>query len=300
MKRAIWLIEAGLILFFVVPLAILPHRVSLKAGEILGLLLFYAWRKRSNIAIENLTKTVDVSPPFLEQSVKSTVKQVFMNMGRSAAEIAKIYFGCARKIIDSVRIEGIEHFQAARAKGKGVLFITGHCGNWELLAIAASVKLAPVAIVARPLDNPYLNRLVERVRKSYGNSVLHKRGALKSILRTVKNNGCVGILMDQAVIPEEGCVIEFLGQGAWTTKMPALVARKTGAAVLPAFISRERRSHTITIYPEVALSDRSDMDSAIKADTQTFSRFIEDFIREHPTEWLWIHRRWKRVNMGPP
>lgn len=296
MKRAKWLIEAGLIFSLVVPLAILPLRVSLKAGEVLGLLLFYAWRKRRNIAIENLTRTVDVAPLFLRQSIESTIKQVFMNMGRSAAEIAKIYLGCARKIIDSVRIEGIEHFRAARAQGKGILFITGHCGNWELLAIAASVKLAPIAVVARPLDNPYLNRLVERARKSYGNTVLHKKGALKSILRLLKNNGCVGILMDQAVIPEEGFVIDFLGRKAWTTKMPALIARKTGAAVLPAFIRREKRSHTITIHPEVALSEHCDMDSAIKADTQTFSRFIEDFIREHPTEWLWIHRRWKRVN----
>jgi KDO2-lipid IV(A) lauroyltransferase len=117
-------------------------------------------------------------------------------------------------------------------------------------------------------------------------------------MQGLKNNDCIGILMDQAVIPEEGYVIDFLGRGAWTTKMPALIARKTGAAAVPAFIHRDKHGHRITLYPEIELSGDDDKGKAVKADTEKFSGFIEEYIRKHSTEWLWIHRRWKRVPHG--
>jgi len=174
--------------------------------------------------------------------------------------------------------------------------ITGHCGNWELLALSASARLFPISIVARPINNPYINKFFERVRKKYGNRVIDKKGALRPVMQGLKNNDCIGILMDQAVIPEEGYVIDFLGRGAWTTKMPALIARKTGAAAIPAFIHRENHGHSISIYPEIALSVSDDRDKAVIEDTEKFSACIEHYIQEHPSEWLWIHRRWKRVN----
>jgi KDO2-lipid IV(A) lauroyltransferase len=275
MKKAAWLLEAGLFIALSVPLAVLPLRWSMKAGEVLGLLLFYVWGSRRRIAVENLTSTVAT--------------------GSISLSVIKIYYGLGSKVLESVGIEGAENFRKAQSKGRGVLFLTGHCGNWELLALISVVRLAPLAVVARPMDNPYLNSLIEKVRRRYGNSVIYKRGALKSILRTFKSNGCVGILMDQAVIPDEGYVIDFLGRGAWTTKMPAIIARKTGAAAVPAFIHRTAKGHTIKIYPEVELSNLDDTEEAIREDTIRFSGFVEDYIREHPAEWLWIHRRWKRV-----
>ncbi|MEK7852919.1 MAG: lysophospholipid acyltransferase family protein, partial [Planctomycetota bacterium] len=99
-------------------------------------------------------------------------------------------------------------------------------------------------------------------------------------------------------LSDEGYVIDFLGRGAWTTKMPALIARKTGAAVLPAFIHRTQKGHKIKIYPAVELSDIADKEKAVIEDTKRFSGFIERYIKEHPSEWLWIHRRWKRVGQG--
>ncbi|MEW6585875.1 MAG: lysophospholipid acyltransferase family protein, partial [Nitrospirota bacterium] len=174
----------------------------------------------------------------------------------------------------------------------------GHCGNWELLATVAAARLSPISIVVRPLNNPYLNRIVESVRRRYGNSVIDKKGALKPIMQVLRNNGTIGILMDQAVVPEEGYVIDFLGRKAWTTKMPALIARKTDAAALPAFIHRTGNGHRIVIHPEVALSSNPVREEALKEDTKKFSSYIEEYIREHPAEWLWIHRRWKRTEQG--
>lgn len=294
-RRAVWLIEAGVFLTLSIPIAILPLKLSSKVGEMLGLLLFYLWKSRRKIAMDNLTKSVSAHALVISEPVEKIIKANFKNLGKSFVEVIKIYFGLGRKIIDSVSVEGMEYFQSAQKKGKGILFITGHCGNWELLAIASSVRLSGISVVARPINNPYINSLAENVRKRHGNSVIYKRGALKTIMQTMKNNGCVGILMDQAVIPEEGYVIDFLGRGAWTTKIPALIARKTGAAVLPAFIYRTGNAHTIKIFPEIVLSDNTDIKKTVKKDTQKFSGFIEQYIKEHPTEWLWIHRRWKRV-----
>jgi KDO2-lipid IV(A) lauroyltransferase len=226
---------------------------------------------------------------------KLIARETFKNLGKSFVEIIKVYYGFGGEIIDFVDIEGIENFNKAKSKGKGILFISGHCGNWELMAITMSAKLSGVAVVAMPINNPYVNKFIESVRQNYGNSVIYKQGALKTIIRTLKNNGCVGILMDQAVIPDEGYVLDFLGRGAWTTKMPALIAKKTSAAVLPVFLHRTNKGHRMKIYPEVELSKIVDMESAVLEDTKNFSGFIENYIHEHPAEWLWIHRRWKRV-----
>jgi KDO2-lipid IV(A) lauroyltransferase len=294
MKRAAWLIEAGLAIILSIPLAVLPLPWSRKAGELLGLLLFYIWGSRRKIALENLTETAKAHALILSQPAETIIRHNFKNLGKSLAEVIKIYYGLGRTIIEAVHIEGIEHLHVARAKGKGVLLITGHCGNWELLALSASARLFPISIIARPINNPYINKFVERARGKYGNSIIYKKNALKPIMQGLKKNACIGILMDQAVIPDEGYVINFLGRGAWTTKMPALIARKTGAAVIPAFILRDGHEHRIRVYPEVKLSD-DDAESAVKTDTEKFSRFIEEYIREQPSEWLWIHRRWKRV-----
>lgn len=301
MKKALWLLEAGLFIIFSLPLAILPLSVSIKAGEMLGLLFFYIWGSRRRIAIENIEKTAisffsSANPPACGQlSASSIARETFKNLGRSFIEIVKIYYGFGKNIIDSVEIAGVENFNKARANGKGVLFLTGHCGNWELLSSVTSVMLSPAAGVARPINNPYINRIVEKVRQRYGNSVIYKKGALKAIIKKLKNNGCVGILIDQSVLPDEGYIIDFLGRGAWTTKMPALIARKTGALVLPVFIHRTEKGHKIEVYPEVELSQADDKEKAALEDTKKFSGFIEGYIKEHPFEWLWIHRRWKRV-----
>jgi KDO2-lipid IV(A) lauroyltransferase len=295
MKKAARLLEAGLFIILSVPLAILPLKWSMRAGEALGLLLFYLWGSRRRTALENLRSAAATGSISLSDTAETVIRDDFRNLGRSFIEVLKIYYGFGRKVLESVDLEGAENFREARSKGKGILYLTGHCGNWELLAIVAGMRLSPMGVVARPMNNPYLNSLIEKVRRRYGNSVIYKRGALKSMVRTFKGNGCVGILMDQAVVPDEGYVIDFLGRGAWTTKMPALIARKTGAAALPAFIHRTDEGHMIKIYPEVELSLNSDTEEAVKEDTIRFSGFVEDYIREHPSEWLWIHRRWKRV-----
>jgi len=291
MKRFLWGVQAVGVIALSFPFALLP----VKSGDLLGLLMFSLWKSRRVIAIDNLRKCMALGAVSLSQSPEEVIRENFRNLGRSFIEVVKIYYGMGRTILEKTVIKGMEHFEKARAKGKGVFLITGHCGNWELLAIMASYRVAPLSVVVRPLNNPYLNRFLMKARSRFGNRLLDKRGALRAILGTLKDGGFVGILMDQAVLPDEGYVIDFLGRGAWTSKMPALLARKTGAPAVAAFIRRTDSGHEITVHPEVILSSNSNQDEAVKEDTKRFSRFIEDYIRENPSQWLWMHRRWKRV-----
>jgi Kdo2-lipid IVA lauroyltransferase/acyltransferase len=295
MRQVIWLLQFLLIIIFTFPIAFLPYRVSLKFGEVLGSVLFFFWRSRRAIAVENLRAAVLRGSIAIDASPEDVIKQDFRNLGKSFVEVLKVYYGLGEQIIGRVEISGAENLRAAQEKGKGVIFITGHCGNWELNALVFSRRLARVNVVARPVDNPYINWIVEHARKKYGNRVIYKKGALKKILSCLRSEEVVGILMDQSVVPAEGVVTEFLGKRDYTTKMPAVIARKTGCPVIPAFISRTPRGHLIEIHEAVKLDASIDGETAVLNDTIKFSAYIEEYIRRNPSEWLWIHRRWKRI-----
>lgn len=296
MKNIIWLIESLLYILVSIPFAVLPLTISRKFGETLGMLFFYVWRSRRKIALENLREAIASGAVSNKIDTEQIIKNNFKNYGRSIAEIIRVYYGLGRRMIEEIQIEGLEHYQRAKEKGRGAIFITGHCGNWELLPLAASFKVENISVVARPINNPYINKIIERSRQSYGSSVIYKKGALKEIISCLRRGSCVGILMDQAVLSDEGFLIEFLNRKAWTTKMPALIARKTGTAVIPAFICRADKSHRIKVYPEIHLSENRDKEQALIEDTRKFSSCIEEYIKENPSEWLWIHRRWKRAD----
>lgn len=276
------------------PFAVLPYRLALRAGELLGLLVFCAWGSRRKIAVENISKSL----PLLggAKTARQIARSSFRNMGRSFAEVAKIYYGLGRTLVENAEIRGMEHYAGAKAKGKGVILIGGHCGNWELAALVFGARVDSSTGVARKQNNPYLNAFVEKMRATFGNRIIYKRGALKAVLSVLKKGESVGVLMDQAVVKSEGYIVDFLGRGAWTTKMPALIARKTGAAVIPAFIHREGERQVLTIHPEAVLSEDPDIEAAAVRDTERFAGIIEEYVRAYPSEWLWIHRRWKRVS----
>ena len=142
MKKAVWILEVVIVIVLSVPLAILPLSLALKVGDMLGLLLFHVWGSRRRIAIDNLSKCVSAGAIRITEPAETIIRKNFINLGRSFIEILKIYYGLGEKIIRSVRIEGLEHFKTAQSKGKGILLLSGHCGNWELLALALSSKIS--------------------------------------------------------------------------------------------------------------------------------------------------------------
>jgi len=295
MNRLFQFIIFVLFILVTFPFAVLPLKLALRVGDVLGLLIYLFWGSRRKIALENILGAVERGALTLTEDPRTVIRRNFMNFGKVIVEVIKIFYGFADGIFRTVEVRGIENFNAAREKGKGVILITGHCGNWDLMAVYLSMVLARAKIIARKQNNEFLNRFIVRTREKYGNDIIYKQGALKQILTALKKNETVALLIDQSVIKSEGIIIHFLGKNAYAMKTPALIARKTGAAVVPLFISRTEKGHLIEIHEEIPLVAEEDSDTALLHDTINFSKPIEDYIRNHPSEWLWIHRRWKRV-----
>jgi Kdo2-lipid IVA lauroyltransferase/acyltransferase len=193
-----------------------------------------------------------------------------------------------------VRCEGMEYYDEAIRAGRGVLFATAHLGNWELSAFAHALFREPMHVVVRPLDNPLLDRLVERRRALSGNHPISKRDSARSILKALAANRAVGILIDQNVTPDAGVFVDFFGVPACAAAGFAKIAARSGAAVIPGFAlwSETERRHVLRFYPPVAISGDP------VRDTQAIQSALESVIREYPDQWLWIHRRWKTRPAG--
>jgi KDO2-lipid IV(A) lauroyltransferase len=305
MKKLFWKVHVALFYLFTLAFSCLPASLVPGAGRVVGQLMARLMPGRRRIAIDNIRQALPhmrLSPEWTctLQTPEEIAREAFINIGTSLVETCRLYHGTGVDLIDSIEIRGREHYEAARGRGKGIIFLTGHCGNWELGALAFSrIFNAPVSVVARRQNNPYLNTIVEKMRAGYQNRIIYKDNALRNMISVLRRDGIVGLLVDQAVLPEEGVLIPFLGRTAWASKAPVVLARKTGAAVLPIFTHREGGRHIITVNP-VCVFEWSDSDDGMAADVKHYSEYIEHFISAHPTNWYWVHRRWKRAGERVP
>ncbi len=201
-----------------------------------------------------------------------------------------------------LRTEGLDHYLAAQARGKGVLIVTGHLGAWELSSFYHSLMGHPMGMVIRRLDNRRLDAYVNRIRCLHGNYVLHKDDFGRGLLTAMRKGGTVGILMDTNMTPPQGAFVRFFGVQACTATGLAHVARKTGAAVLPGFMLWEPdlRCYTLRFGPEIEIPHSEDVAADILEGTARCTSEIETWIRRYPDQWLWIHRRWKTRPPGEP
>lgn len=300
MQQLLWRVQVALFYAATWLVALVPDRLSSQAGELFGALMYRLLNRRRRIAEQNIANTLEymrAQPDWSCALPDATAigREVFRTIGRSLVEVCRLYHGKSDALLQRIEVRGREHYDAARAQGKGLLFLTGHCSNWELGALAFGKLFdLPVFVVARRQDNPYLNRMVERMRMRYDNSIIYKDNALKTMLSVIRKNGVIGLLVDQAVLPEEGCLVKFLGRPAWASRTPVVLARKTGVEVLPTFMYRENSGYVIEFQPALSFVDGADED-ATQAGVQQYSTVIEQFIVRHPTDWYWVHRRWKRT-----
>lgn len=300
MKTFIWSIQAAIFYLFTLLFAILPESLVRPAGRLLGGMSALLIPGRRRIAIDNIRQAL----PAMKRSVgwnsplqtpEEIANVMFRHLGMSLVETCRLYHGRSTGLIDQVEIRGREHLEAARARGKGVVMITGHCGNWELAALALARHFrTSISVVARRQNSPYLNSMVEKMRLRYNNLIIYKDKAFRGMLAVTRKNGLIGLLVDQAVFPEEGALVDFLGRKAWASKAPVLLARKSGAPVVPVFIHREADRHVIEIHPELSFSG-DNSEAGMAADVQRYSRAIAENIVRYPVDWYWVHRRWKRA-----
>lgn len=217
------------------------------------------------------------------------VDAMFRHVARMLAVFARLPRITRENVADSIRYEGFDHYEQAKRRGRGVLFAAAHLGNWELSAHAHALMTGPMNVVVRPLDNSLLDRLVERRRTASGNRIVAKRDSARSLLRALRANEAVGVLVDQNSSVDEGVFVDFFGVAACTNAAFVKLAHRSGAAVIPGFAlwSEAENRYVLRFYPPVEMTG----DAA--ADTQRLHALVEGVIREFPDQWLWIHRRWK-------
>jgi len=224
-----------------------------------------------------------------QQDANQIVDGVFQSIARLLVAFAKFPEIARGNAGQWIRCEGAEHFENARRAGRGVLFATAHLGNWELSAFAHALFTGPMNVVVRPLDNPLIDGMVERRRALSGNRLISKRDIARPILKALADNQAVGILIDQNSSLESGVFVDFFGMPACSGTGLAKLAARSGAAVIPGFAlwSNHERRYVLRFYPPVAMTG----DAA--RDTAALQSKLEEIVRAHPEQWLWIHRRWK-------
>jgi KDO2-lipid IV(A) lauroyltransferase len=300
MKHIVWGLQTAAFYLFTRTMALIPRRYVLSVGRFIGRTLYKLVPGRRKIAIENIQRAL----PFMQRhplwtgrfgNAEEIALETFMNLGISIVEVCQLYHGKGDILIDSIDVIGRENLHLARDKHKGLIFVGGHCGNWELMSLSFKKLFDEnVWAIVRHQNNPYLNTVVEKMRMSYGNKVIYNKAALRPILGVIKKDGVIGMLADQAVFENNGASIAFLDRKAWANKAPVIIAHKTGVPLVPVFIYRAGNRHVLTIHPEYKLC--GDLtEEGIGRDIQALSRYLEEFICAHPADWYWVHRRWKRA-----
>jgi Kdo2-lipid IVA lauroyltransferase/acyltransferase len=272
-------------------LAPLPRRLVLALGRRLGRLWGELDRRHVAIAAANLARAF---PDWDEGRAWRTARGVYGHFGSILLDLLWLDARGRDRVMAVVDVEGQPHVERAMAQGRGVLLITGHIGNWELHGLAHGWTFGPIGMIARPLDNPALDERLCRLRGRGGNTVIYKRRALATVLRMLREGQAVAVLIDQNVQEKDGIFVRFFDRPAATTTVAAALALKTGCALLPthAVLGADGR-YRLVYEPALEWQPTGDRDADMAALTQRLTSVIEGWVRTDPTQWLWMHRRWK-------
>lgn len=282
-------------------LRIVPRSLGIAILKLLATCVYYADSRHRHIASVNLKIAF---PDFGDRQRNRIGRRSFQNTGMNLLEVSKLPDLTSENIASLVKYDetnGLDNYRAAHAKGKGILYLTGHFSSWELLPTAHALHGYPLSFITRPLDNAKLDRYLLRIRESKGNRVIYKKNSARQILGSLKSNGSAGILMDQNTSLQEGIFADFFGIPAATTTGMALLALRTDAPVLPGYMTPMRNGrYAIKFLPPLEMIRTGDMTHDLEINTRRFNKILENIIREQPESWLWGHKRWKYQPEGNP
>ena len=264
-----------------------------RGGRALGRLAYFVDRSRRQIALENLAHAF---PGRSAQDRETLTRSMFAHFGGLVFEFIKFGTYSPEEMLAASDIEGAERVRQAQAQGRGVLFFTGHFGYWEIFALGDSLRSGPVSVLARPLDNPYLHRMLEDLRTSTGNSVIYRQGAVRRMLRELSAGRRVAVLIDQHLHSADAVYVGFFRRPAATTSALAALALRTGAAVIPVFSLPLPNGRYRFIYEHPVDPPRAGTPDAVREFTQRCTDVLEMYVRRYPDLWLWMHRRWRDDN----
>jgi len=278
---------------------VLPRPLARGFGIALGELAYFVRPRLRRVGHRNLAMA------FPEKSLperRRILRGVYTSLGRLLAEFCLFPHYTVENVSHVAVYQGFENFESAERRGKGVLFLTGHFGGWEIGSFFHSLQGHPMRIVVRPLDNPYIDNLVTRYRTLHGNTVIGKQGFARGLLAAMGNNETVGILMDTNMTPPQGVFVDFFGIPACTAVGIARMALHSDAAVVPAFTIWDPvlRRYRVEFSKAIELIRTGDDEADAVTNTATFNRIFEEYVRKYPDQWLWVHRRWKTRPAGEP
>jgi KDO2-lipid IV(A) lauroyltransferase len=287
--RAEYLLAASLIHI----LRLLPLRAANALARSITRVLDIAVPKLRRVAQTNLFFAF----PQLEPAQRGKIIDgVFRTIARMLVALARLPSINKSSVADWIGYDGLENYLEAKREGRGVLIATAHLGNWELSAYTHAIMTEAMHVMVRPLDNPLVDELVETRRTASGNHLIYKRDAARAVITALRRNEAVGILIDQNTSAAEGVFVDFFGKKANAGSAFVKFAHHAKAPVIPGFALWEEKSgrYVLRFYPRVEMS------GDVQADTQRIHSVFEEIIREHPDQWMWIHRRWKTRPAGEP
>jgi Kdo2-lipid IVA lauroyltransferase/acyltransferase len=300
LKRLRHLLEYFAVRVVLVCVRLMPHRLVHALGSGIGLVFYALDMRHRRLAVQNLRAAF---PLRSRRECRRIARATFAHFGRLLTTLLKFSTMTPAQMLERIEFEGIDHAQSAIAAQRGVLFYTGHFGFWELNALAHALALPPMAVLARPLDNPWLNALLERARTCTGNSVIYRKGAIRRVLRLLAANNGVAILIDQHIQSTDAVTVDFFNRPASTTSALAALALRTGARVIPVFAlplpgARYRLVYEHAVEPPHRTDDDASPE-AIRDFTQRCTDVLEMYVRRYPELWLWMHRRWRDSDALP-
>jgi len=282
-------------------LAIMPLWLAFRFAETLTFLAWLLDAPHRRIGMTNLAIA------FPEKTVaerRTILRRSFLNLGRMAAELAHLPRFSDAQLRDMVRFADEAWWAEAVGweRSSGVLVLSGHFGNWELLVYAHGRRGYPVHMVHRAITNPLVDRWLHRLRAPAGTHMIRKSGAAQSVLRALHDRALLVLPIDQNSTRNLGVFVDFFGVPASTNAGMARIALRTDAPIVPVFIVRDGRAarHTVHVLPILQAERTGDDAADVLANTQRFTSVFEEMVRRHPEQWLWMHKRWKTRPLGEP
>jgi KDO2-lipid IV(A) lauroyltransferase len=269
---------------------LMPAGLVDRCGAVLGLIFYTVDGAHRRIAERNVAAAF---PSRSRRERRQIVRGAFEHFGRLLFQLLKFSTLTPAQMLARVDFEGEERARSAHAHGKGVLFVTGHFGYWELQAMVHALRLPRMSVLARALDNPRLNELLERIRTRTGNSVIYRQGTMRRVLRALEAGEGVGILIDQHIQSRDAIYVDFFGRPAATTAAVAALALRTGAPVVPLFALPAGRGRYRMVYEHPIEPPPAGASDAVHEFTQRCTDVLEMYVRRRPELWLWMHRRWR-------
>jgi len=257
----------------------------------LGIVAFHLIRSERKKTIRHLNMAFGSEKN--QDEIQQIARQVFINLGRNGADALRLPLMNQSNIDQLIRFEGIEILDHTYKNGKGTFLITGHIGCWELMGAAVALKGYPLYVIGKPVYDPRLDKIIIRNRELSGTKNIARGNSLIQILKALRSNAMIGILIDQDT-NVEGVFVDFFGKPAYTPVGPIALALKTGSFVVPMAVQlMDDFKHRVLIKEPIKLTRTGDKKQDLIINTQKLSDFLEETIRLYPSQWVWMHERWR-------